>query len=67
MRYSFFFVLLFLCCNMNAKNVSVTKAHETAELFFGGNKTRSASPVLRYLYDNRVMSGTNQTRSNSDA
>lgn len=51
---------------MNAKNVSVTKAHETAELFFGGNKTRSASPVLRYLYDNRVMSGTNQTRSNSD-
>lgn len=66
MRYSFFFVLLFLCCNMNAKNVSVTKAHETAELFFVGNKTRSASPVLRYLYDNRVMSGTNQTRSNSD-
>lgn len=35
MRYSFFFVLLFLCCNMNAKNVSVTKAHETAELFLG--------------------------------
>ena len=66
MKLTFFLILLLFCSNLNAKIVPIANAQEIAEKFWSGNKTRSISHELHYIYDNREMSGIAQTRSFSE-
>ena len=66
MKYIFFIALLLNCSSLDAKIVSLTSAQETAEKFWGGNKTRSSSRGIHYVCDNRAISGTAKTRSSSE-